>query len=147
MKNHCAEFPLRIFETTALIFPRLPFYSAGDLQPRSPPILSCDRGKLCSLRSDVVRVLGLGYCSQLMEKQQLQSHLACQFSPKGPHPTKTILKFTPLMGAPEKMGWLQKKETKKQKNPAHYQVWRRETICSLERLNKILRKDWRKENS
>jgi hypothetical protein len=32
----------------------------------------------------------LGYCSQLMEKEQLQSCLVCHFSPKDPHPVKII---------------------------------------------------------
>lgn len=69
MKNDCAEFPLRIFETMALIFPRLPFPFTGDLQPSSSlqsyPVIEA---KLCSLRSELVGVQGLGYRSQLMEK-------------------------------------------------------------------------------
>lgn len=113
MKNDCGEVPLRIFETTVLIFPPPSlFLSWGPAARLVPPISSCDRDKLCSRRSNLVGEQDLGYCSQLMKKQQLQSLLVCQFSQNDPHPAKIILKFTLLMGAPEKMEWLEKKKKK-----------------------------------
>lgn len=110
-KNDSGEFPLRIFETTALIFPRLPFFSAGDLQPASSlqpyPVIeaSCIHlGPVWSQYRDYVTAPS-GW-----KKQQLQSCLVFQFSRKDPHPTKMILKFSPLMGASETMEWLREEK-------------------------------------
>lgn len=104
MKNDCGEFPLRIFETTVLIFPSFPFSQLGTcrLSIFSLQSYPCTGDRLCSLRSNVVRVEGSGYSSQLMKKLSLQSFLVFQFSQEDPHPVKIILKFTLLMGAPGK---------------------------------------------
>lgn len=134
MKNDCGEFPLRIYETTVLIFPCLPFFSARDLQPSSS-FQSFPGIEASYVHSGQIwSVQGLGYCSQLMKKQQIQSHLVCQFSQKDPHPAKIILKFTLVSGAPEKMERLKKRKTQ-------YEVWIKEIISSLEEcLTRIGRK-------
>lgn len=90
-----------IWNHSSYLSPPSLFLSEGPAAQLFPATLSCDRGKLCSPRSNLVIEQGWGYCSQLMQKQQLQSHLVCQFPQKEPHPTKTIPKFTLLMGAPE----------------------------------------------
>lgn len=60
-------------------------------------------------QSLAVREQGLGYCSQLMEKQQLQRLQVCQFSQKDPRPAIVILKLIWLRRAPEKSEMIFKK--------------------------------------
>lgn len=110
-----------IWNHSSYLSPPSLFLGWGPAARLVPPISSCDRDKLCSRRSNLVGEQDLGYCSQLMKKQQLQSLLVCQFSQNDPHPAKIILKFTLLMGAPEKMEWLGKKK----KKPSRKFKWRR----------------------